>query len=208
MSCKTHVYLIRITPSKCFSVLVSCVSCKTYIDLIRILPSKCFYSLAGASQWKNYTREEHLYNVRAFARYMKVDRKVIEASSSFHDLPADSGKRSRTRQPATVFSTTSDDCPSKKNRFLFDLVSSDEDEPHDKGGGDEGGDDKGGDGKGGDDVSGDDEGGDDEGGDDEGADDEGADDEGGNKEGGDDEGGDEEGGDEEGGDKEGGDDEK
>ena len=74
--------------------------------------------------------EEHLYNVRAFARYKAVDRAVMEASPLYNDLPADSARQSRTRKAPTVFSTTSDDTP-KKKRFVFDLVSSSDDDSDD-----------------------------------------------------------------------------
>ena len=79
--------------------------------------------ITGSSQWKTYTMDEHLYNVRAFARYMANDEVVIWASPLFHDLPADSGRETRSRKPKTTFSTTSDDNPPKKSRFDFAIKS-------------------------------------------------------------------------------------
>ena len=82
----------------------------------------------GSSHWKNYTLEEHQYNVRAFARYLTVDKQVIEASSVYNNLPQDlKVRKSRSRKAPTVFTTTSDDSPRKK-RFVVKLdTSSDED---------------------------------------------------------------------------------
>ena len=89
---------------------------------------------------------EHLYNVRAFARYMANDKVVIQSSPLFHDLPADSGRETRTRKPKTTFSTTSDDNPKKKSRFDFNMMSDDdmdgECEDEGVGGDDSGGGDK------------------------------------------------------------------
>ena len=85
--------------------------------------------------------EEHLYNVRAFGRYMAVDREVIDASPMYNNPPADSGRESQTRKPPTVFSTTtSDDNPKKKSRFLYNMLSDDDSDGDDVGDGDDSGD--------------------------------------------------------------------
>ena len=71
---------------------------------------------------------------------MTLDKEVIESSPSYNNLPSDSGKSSRTRKPSTVFSTTSDENP-KKKRFVFDLVSSWDDDDGDDDGNEAGDDD-------------------------------------------------------------------
>ena len=68
--------------------------------------------------------DEHLYNCRAFARYMALDKKVTESAPSFHELKNDSRKTSRTRKPPTVFNTTTSDDSPRKKRFVVNLDSS------------------------------------------------------------------------------------
>ena len=67
--------------------------------------------------------------MRAFARYLAVDKQVIEASPVYNDLPQDlKVRKSRSRKAPTVFSTTTSDDSPRKKRFVVTLdTSSDED---------------------------------------------------------------------------------
>jgi len=90
---------------------------------------------SGSSQWKNFTEEEHRYNVRAFETYKSLDRAVIESSSCYHNLPTDATARTgRSRKARTTFTTTSgsDVAPKRKRRFVI-RSSSSSDESDDDG---------------------------------------------------------------------------
>ena len=71
--------------------------------------------------------KEHLFNVRAFKSWENVERTIIHACPSYHDLPDDiTARASRTRTPAASFSTTSGSETPKKKRFIVTLDESDE----------------------------------------------------------------------------------
>ena len=72
----------------------------------------------GSAQWNHYSVQEHLFNCRAFDAYMNLDRRIIQSSSEFNNLPADSATKSKSRRASTAFSTTSDDSPVQK-RFKW-----------------------------------------------------------------------------------------
>ena len=72
----------------------------------------------GSAQWNHYSVKEHLFNCRAFEQYMTLDRKIVQSSSEFNNLPSDSATKSKSRRASTAFSTTSDESPVQK-RFKY-----------------------------------------------------------------------------------------
>ena len=59
-----------------------------------------------------------MFNCRAFEQYMTLDRKIVQSSSEFNNLPSDSATKSKSRRASTAFSTTSDESPVQK-RFKY-----------------------------------------------------------------------------------------
>ena len=107
----------------CFTIFMYIISYKCFLRAYKL-----FTHTTGSLQWKHYFLEEHLFNYRAFAIYMSLDRKIIQCSSEFNNLPDDSGRKSKSRKPATVFSTTTSDDSPRKKRFVVNLVDTESEE--------------------------------------------------------------------------------
>ena len=131
----TFVFMARFLAGKQGIVNVShalissfmiCMSRMSYKCLARAYKPYLYtykrYSHTGSAQWKNYSLEEHLFNYRAFANYAALDKKIIQDSSLFNQLPVDSGRKSKSRKPTTVFNTTTSDDSPRKKRFVVNLV--------------------------------------------------------------------------------------
>ena len=62
--------------------------------------------------------------MRAFLTYKSLDRKIIELSSVYHNLPNNTTARTgRSRRASATFSTTSgSDATPRKRRYVVDLT--------------------------------------------------------------------------------------
>ena len=65
--------------------------------------------------------------------YKSLDRTIIELSSMYHDLPANTTARTgRSRKASTTFSTTSgSDATPRKRRYVVDLTAVSDDDDYD-----------------------------------------------------------------------------
>ena len=83
---------------------------------------------AGSRQWKNYSRKDHAWNVRAFKRWIKNERAIMQASNLFNDLRDDSktSRRKRTREMSHVSTASSTESPKHKRYVVPDNSSSEE----------------------------------------------------------------------------------
>ena len=79
-----------------------------------------FTVTAGSRQWKNYSRKDHAWNVRAFNRWIKNEDAIIRASSLFSDLRDDShtSRRKRNRDMTQQVSTASSTESPKRKRYV------------------------------------------------------------------------------------------
>ena len=65
--------------------------------------------------------------------YKSLDRTIIELSSDYHNLPANTTARTgRSRKASTTFSTTSgSDATPRKRRYVVDLTAVSDDDDYD-----------------------------------------------------------------------------